>query len=207
MSSPANEDSVATLADLHRMETAIVASLDGMRQKSRRGEVAIMCLQVALTTLSGLLIWRFQSSVNAQISTQATALSTKMALSEEFYKRRLDVYTRLCGLMAALQDAAMRRVPLTDEAKAFYDWYKPNGLYESMGLIALTAEMWTESMAIAKGESTGESLGGLAKRIEEQMRSDLHVDELSAMGGLFSAKAQQAEAKTRLARSPNPVSP
>lgn len=187
MSSTQANTTAATVADLRRTTSEILAKIESIREANRWRGVGIIVMQVVLTALLGLLVQREQASVSKQIADESTRLSTRLALSQEFYKQRFAVYAHLDGLTVALLSAAKHnqggqtRAAFTDGISGFYNWYTANSLYVSPQLRDLTGSLWSEAVGAARAENAAESLrkiSELTEEIERQMRQDLHVGEL-----------------------------
>jgi hypothetical protein len=139
-------------------------------------KLVTLVLPVILTSILGTIVFRMQSDINSRLS-----------LTQDYYRRRLEVYGKLYESLASIKrqaENALNRPTTTtgldDTIVAFGDSYSANTIYLTQALINAVDEMWRDSSrAVGEPVFSPESLKVLrsnAARIEKQMRSDLVVD-------------------------------
>jgi hypothetical protein len=179
-----------TAADLDAAKVEILQKLDDARSRSRRSEIGMYVFQGFLGAVIGLLVWWLQMGVNHQIEDAKAVLSARLALSQEYFKQRLTIYTQLHGFALGLRDAAIQETPasslrhtlLATNSKKLYECYTANSLYVSPALLELVGQVWREALdadRAAAGGASESQLPGLTDKMEDLMRQDLHVEELA----------------------------
>jgi hypothetical protein len=179
---------VTTVA-LDATRVAILKKLEEIGTKSRRSDIKLIFVQACLTAILGLVVWQLQVSVTRKIEDAKAMLSARLALSQEFFKQRISVYTQLHTLALALRDAdiqvraasELRHSLLVKGSKQLYDYYTANSLYVSPELLTLVGQLWREAMDADRAPfpATSPRLPTLTDQMELLMRRDLHVEELA----------------------------
>jgi hypothetical protein len=168
---------------------------------SRLWELVKLALPVLLTALLGGWTWYLQYQTQKQVNENTQNLSAKLALSEEFYKRKLSVYEdasknigRLRQSLERLADQSIDpgvSTAAADSISAIDDMRRSDLLYMSDDLKQHLAQLWDLGMARmqAGGENGPQITTAMQKvddevrRLEQQMRDDLQTKTIGQTPG------------------------
>jgi hypothetical protein len=113
---------------------------------------------VVLPVLLGALIWWLQLGTNQRIDAAGKELSAKLALREEFYKRKFTVYEDAHKQMIAVLGAAdalriepasaQKRADLADNLLRLYEVVGTNGLYMSKDVADGLTDIWVTGTGV-----------------------------------------------------------
>lgn len=195
--------SPATEGDLLQVKQELLKELADSNARSRRWELSMMVLQVILTSVLGLLVWRVQAGIDKKISDEGLRLSARLALTQDFYKDRLRVYSELHRACLQVKAAARQlrvsrdsRSVLTDNIAKLYESYSGNSLYLSSPLRQKLDALWMSAVECTRGQAPSQDLVretvSLAEKVEAQMREDLFVDSMSELSQLLQAQENKA---------------
>ena len=135
--------------------------------------LVFLVLPILLTSILGVLVFKLQSSINSRLS-----------LTQDYYKKRLDVYARLYENLVSLRERAQKSLDeptasagLEDTVAAFNRNYSANTIFLTRNLMKASDQMWNASVrAIAEPTISQETLKAIrdsADAVETQMRRDL----------------------------------
>jgi hypothetical protein len=135
--------------------------------------LVFLVLPVLLTSILGILVFKLQSSINSRLS-----------LTQDYYKKRLEVYGKLYENLVSLRERAQRALDeptasagLDDTVAAFNQNYSANTIFLTRSLLKVSEDMWKTSVgAIAEPSISAETLKAIranADAVERQMRQDL----------------------------------
>lgn len=142
---------------------------------------------VVLPVLLGALIWWLQLGTNQRIDAAGKELSAKLALREEFYKRKFTVYEDAHKQMIAVLGAAealriepasaQKRADLADSLLRLYEVAGTNGLYMSKDVADGLMDIWVTGTGVRELNATGTtSISKMSQeiaRVEELMKREL----------------------------------
>jgi hypothetical protein len=154
-------------------------------------EILKVLVPTAFTTLFGLYIWNVQTEIKNKVDRNSQMLQTRLALSEEFYKRKLDVYQDACKRVASVKEALDQAS--TDDMKTETEaidrlaeldrFNKTNTLYMSDELEKGLSDLWSSGIVLLRSQNTDDTSvrDGLKSKILDLhllMKGDLHVKEI-----------------------------
>jgi transcriptional regulator of met regulon len=139
--------------------------------------LVFLVLPVLLTSILGVLVFKLQSSINS-----------KLSLTQDYYKKRLEVYGELYKNLVSLRERAQRSLEeptasadLEGTVEAFNHNYTANTIFLTRELMKASDDMWTASVrVIAEPTISPETLKAIqdkAKAVEKQMRLDLVAED------------------------------
>lgn len=149
---------------------------------------------VVLPVLLGVLIWWVQLGTNQRIDAAGKELSAKLALREEFYKRKFTVYEdahrQMIEVLAAVEalriepSNAQKRADLADSLLKLYDVARTNGLYMSKDVADGLLDIWSTGTDVHELNNTGTT--DISRMTQEIARvENLMKRELEGQIGTF----------------------
>src|SRR5437016_11396339 len=87
-----------TLESLNLSIVRVENRIETVRTKqdeTRKWQIFIVILTPLATAVLGGLVWLWQSQLQQHIDEQTRELTTRLALTEEFYRRKLTVYEKV----------------------------------------------------------------------------------------------------------------
>ena len=186
-----------TLESLNLSIVRVENRIETVRTKqdeTRKWQIFIVILTPLATAVLGGLVWLWQSQLQQHIDEQTRELTTRLALTEEFYRRKLTVYEKVhqqtTDLTNALNDVrfnpASKKLAI-DSVHTLYVSYSNDTLYLSEALVNDLANLVDLSAHLpaldSNGKTTMQEVGERLSSIEREMKSDLHVDELGKFPG------------------------
>ena len=154
-------------------------------------EILKVTIPTAFTALVGLYIWNVQTEIKNKVDQNSQLLQTRLALSEEFYKRRLDVYQDACKRVASVKEALdqasvedMKTETQAIDSLAELDRFnKTNTLYMSDDLEKGLSDLWSSGIVLLRSQNSDDTTArdGLKSKILDlhtRMKDDLHVKEI-----------------------------
>lgn len=160
------------------------------KQEPRAWRLASVVLPIVLTSLFSLFVYTVQSRMADKVDRDSKALQARLSLTQDYYRERLRIYQVIHETVSKVREKAqtLRDVPV-DEAgldssvSALYRAYANNSIFLTRDLEADLRALWSESLAALRGERLTkqqvEAIVAGISRIEEQMRRDLLIDELT----------------------------
>jgi hypothetical protein len=161
-------------------------------QSNRAWDILKIVLPVLLTTILGFLIWYTQTKIQHKVEENSRLLSTRLALTEEFYRHKLKTYEDTCAEIARLRESLERYgdkevdpevgAQATDSMAAVDRLSKSEFLYLSDTFKTRLSDLWQIGRIRMETNEEGELRKQLADQIELlrlEMNSDLHTKELS----------------------------
>lgn len=171
------------------------------KQDPRSWRLVSVVLPIVLTSLFSLFVYRVQSSMADKVDRDSKALQARLSLTQDYYRERLRIYQIIHATVSQVREKAQTlRGASVDEAgldtsvSALYRSYANNSIFLTRDLEQRLRDLWAHSLMILRGDKVSKEdaekiVEGIA-RIEEQMRRDLLIDELTAQQKLL----QQPEA-------------
>lgn len=181
-----------TLESVQQTLTTLTVKVESAQKETRRWQVIALLIPVIATAALGIIGDKWKSSLQATIDQRSKELSTRLALTEEFYKRKLNVhealYKQLVVVVNALKDAKFntdKRAEAVNSLAALYAGYTTGGLYLSRDLVSLLKEFeetaTTTPVLYSNGTATIADLQDLFVKTEQQMVKDLQLSEIGSL--------------------------
>jgi hypothetical protein len=160
------------------------------KQDPRSWRLVSVVLPIVLTSLFSLFVYRVQSSMADKVDRDSKALQARLSLTQDYYRERLRIYQAIHATVSQVREKAQTvRGASVDEAaldtsvSALYRSYANNSIFLSRDLEQRLRDLWAHSLSILRGDRVSKAdaekiVEGIA-RIEEQMRRDLLIDELT----------------------------
>jgi hypothetical protein len=184
--------SQASIESVQQTIVTLTTKVEAARAETRRWQVVTILTPVIVTAALGLLAERWKASIQERIDNRSQQLSTRLAITEEFYKRKLTVheqlFKQLVGALNGLKDARFntgRKAEATNGLAALYANYTSNGLYISPDLLKLVKEFVRAGNDCAplypEGKTEIGSVEDLFNKAQRQMGIDLQLLEFSTV--------------------------
>ena len=161
------------------------------KQDPRSWRLVSVVLPIVLTSLFSLFVYRVQSSMADKVDRDSKALQARLSLTQDYYRERLRIYQIIHATVSQVREKAQTlRGASVDEAgldtsvSALYHSYANNSIFLTRDLEQRLRDLWAHSLTILRGDKVSKAdaekiVEGIT-RIEEQMRRDLLIDELTA---------------------------
>jgi hypothetical protein len=161
------------------------------KQDPRAWRLASVVLPIMLTSLFSLFVYRVQSGMADKVDRDSKALQARLSLTQDYYRERLRIYQAIHTSVSQVREKAqtVRGTPV-DEAgldtsvSALYRSYANNSIFLTRPLEQRLRDLWSQSLVVLRGErvskADAEKIVAAIAAIEEQMRRDLLIDELTA---------------------------
>jgi hypothetical protein len=154
--------------------------------RSRTWELTLLATQIGLAALIGIVVLPLQSKITSAVERETAELSVRLAISHEFYQRRLAAYEEIhisaLDVVDAVRLAQVVSRPvsrLAETARVLFSSSQRHSLYLTENMRALSARLWRDALDIARAgratPSQAAAVAELASEIDEQMAQDLHV--------------------------------
>jgi hypothetical protein len=181
-----------TLESVQETIVALTVRVEQAQTETKRWQVITILLPVVATAILGLLVERSKSSIQEQINMRSQQLGARLVLTEEFYKRKLDVhekiYKQLVVVVAALQDAKFnpdKRTEAVNSLATLYNDYTSSGLYVGPELLAILKHFEDTATGFpalySGGTATMGQLNTLFAAAQQRMARDLQLDDLQVV--------------------------
>jgi hypothetical protein len=168
----------------------IAEQLEHLNDKTKKRELTIMLL----TAVIGFFVWYSQSLIQRHIDENAKELETRLAIVQEFYKRKLTTYEivhrRTADLINALSDVQFNpssKKLAVDASHSLYTAYTTNSLYLGDDLVRSLAQLVDMGNRLPALDGTGNvtmrQIDDQVSLIEQQMKEDLRVREIGTIPG------------------------
>jgi hypothetical protein len=161
------------------------------KQDPRSWRLVSVVLPIVLTSLFSLFVYRVQSSIADKVDRDSKALQARLSLTQDYYRERLRIYQIIHATVSQVREKAqtLRGAPVDEAAldtsvSALYRSYANNSIFLTRDLEQRLRDLWAHSLTVLRGDKVSKAdaekiIEGIA-RIEEQMRRDLLIDELTA---------------------------
>ena len=160
---------------------------------NRVWDILKIVLPVVLTTLLGFLIWYTQTKIQSGVEENNRLLSTRLALTEEFYRHKLKAYEDTCVEIARLRELLERYdekeinpevgAQASDSLASVYRLSNSEFLYLSDKFKSELGNLYdvgVNRMRMEEEESVvKKKLADQNEHLRLEMNSDLHTKELS----------------------------
>jgi hypothetical protein len=184
-----------------------------IEDRDKRGfvvKVVLPILSIILTAVLGLLVWFFENrietkadennrNIQAKVEENNRLLSTRLALTEEFYRRKLNAYEKTCTLIVSLADSLERYdgrevnpevgAQANDSMAAVDQLSKSDFLYLSPKFKDQLGDLWqmgVDRMDVDRMANRGQDSLDMKKKLNQQiknlrdeMNADLHTSDLN----------------------------
>lgn len=178
----------------------------GKNEETRKWKVFMVALPIILSTILGAMIWHTQTRIQNDISNSSETLKSRLAtgsaLTQEFYKKRLDIYDKTHKEMALLVDAfqSVRINPesfgiASDSLKSLNQTYRINNLYVSNEVAKELQKLWRLGIDMPSlrptGKTTMTAILTQISEVEEHMKKDLGVEDLGRIDKIVTSNSNQ----------------
>lgn len=174
--------------------TNLNTKLDQLLKKQKESKRWDILLAIC-TALIGFAVWKAQSGIQAHIDEASREVTTRLAITQQFYSRKLatyeDVHRQMATLVRSLKDARFNtgaKKTAVDSLNELYVSYTTNSLYLSNDLVShirLLVSLGNQLPSLyPPGKTTMQEIDVQVTAIEDQMKKDLHVEELGKIPGL-----------------------
>jgi hypothetical protein len=170
------------------------------KQDPRAWRLVSVVLPIVLTSLFSLFVYRVQSSMADKVDRDSKALQARLSLTQDYYRERLRIYQIIHATVSQVREKAQTlRGASVDEAgldtsvSALYHSYANNSIFLTRDLEQRLRDLWTHTLTVLRGDKVSKAdaekiVEGIAG-IEQQMRRDLLIDELTAEQKLLQQPA------------------
>ena len=195
-------DSDAHADKLFAKMIELEAKLDEAKQERKLLQLGVALDTAIITAVVGFGGWLAQSRVQAHIDQRSQELEAKLALTQQFYGRKLAVYENIYQQMARLADALSVVSVVPDGQKSAVDAghtlfvaYTSNRLYLSdtvVNELAQLVDQATRLPAISPaGKVTPQDVNNQISLVAVQMKKDLGVEELGKIPGVKNSTGKK----------------
>ncbi len=173
------------------------------KQDPRSWRLVSVVLPIVLTSLFSLFVYRVQSSIADKVDRDSKALQARLSLTQDYYRERLRIYQIIHATVSevrekaqTLRGASVDEAALDTSVSALYRSYANNSIFLSRDLDQRLRGLWAQSLTVLRGDRVTKAdaekiVEGIAG-IEQQMRRDLLIDELTNEQGLLQQPAATA---------------
>jgi hypothetical protein len=155
------------------------------KQESKRWQV----LFAVITALIAFGAWFVEHNIETHIDQAKSELTTRLAITQQFYARKLAIYEevhrQMASLVSALKDARFNtgaKTAALDSLHELYLAYTQRSLYLSDPLVTHLASLVAMGNQLPplspKGNATMIEINHEVASIEDQMKKDLQIEEL-----------------------------
>lgn len=151
----------------------------------------IKAFYVALPVLLGFLVWALQLKTNQKIDSTSKELATRLALTEEYYKKQLSIYEDADGKMASiveeLRDMRVdpsRRAVAADDVRNLSELVKTKKIFFSAEVhdaledVAFTAAGLTDPHPTSTAQILAEKVAGAENLMMAELEGKMwHMDQ------------------------------
>ena len=152
-------------------------------------KITLVALPVVLTALLGVMFgyWGTQATkaIEQKISESNARLESRLTLTQEFYKRRLDAYQKVYATLLALQAAvteaqfSKQQTAINEALRKIHAYRTDQALYLSTKLRARLDELWADvATAAANDAGVSRRVSQAIAEVDAIVRADLQVDEI-----------------------------
>jgi hypothetical protein len=191
--SGATQESLATKGDLDDKHESIITAIKEASASNRAWDILKAVLPILLTTLLGFWVWYTQNKIQSKVEESNRLLSTRLALTEEFYKRKLNQYEatskEIADLEQSLEQYDERESDPTIGTRASNSMSavdrlrKSDFLYLTDKFKGELGDLW--DIGIDRMRSNGnddteikKKLRDQIKQLKDEMNADLHTSDL-----------------------------
>ncbi|HXM62191.1 MAG TPA: hypothetical protein VN950_15140 [Terriglobales bacterium] len=177
---------------VREMESRHKELIKKLESKDAKGwQLAMALFPVLATALLGVLVFYLQKDTNEKIDRASKLLSTRLALSQQFYQQRFTVYQdadrRMVLLLAAVNnlernpDDLVKKKEAADVLVQLYGSSRTNSFYMTPETSKGLAQVWSIGIQLPqlmKDGGTGQisDLDAAISEVEAQMRKELLVN-------------------------------
>lgn len=171
------------------------------KQDPRSWRLVSVVLPIVLTSLFSLFVYRVQSSMADKVDRDSKALQARLSLTQDYYRERLRIYQIIHATVSqvrekaqTLRGASVDEAGLDNSVSALYRSYANNSIFLTRDLEQRLRDLWAHSLTVLRGDrvskADAEKIVEGITGIEEQMRRDLLIDELTAEQKLLQQPAE-----------------
>jgi hypothetical protein len=170
------------------------------KQDPRSWRLVSVVLPIVLTSLFSLFVYRVQSSMADKVDRDSKALQARLSLTQDYYRERLRIYQIIHATVSevrekaqTLRGASVDEAGLDSSVSALYRSYANNSIFLTRDLEQRLHDLWAHSLTVLRGDrvskADAEKIVEGITGIEQQMRRDLLIDELTAQQKLLEQPA------------------
>jgi hypothetical protein len=154
--------------------------------ESKTWKIIQLAVPVLLTALLGLAIWWVQTGITQRIDRASRELSMQLALTEDFYKKKLSIYEnadkQMRQVLAAIRDLRFdpnkkKRSAAIDELRQLNDTAEVNGMYMSEQASQAIKDVWflaaNARLLSPDGSTSLQEISSRIVEVEVLMRKEL----------------------------------
>ncbi|HMA29989.1 MAG TPA: hypothetical protein VKS23_09000 [Thermoanaerobaculia bacterium] len=171
------------------------------KQDPRSWRLVSVVLPIVLTSLFSLFVYRIQSSMADKVDRDSKALQARLSLTQDYYRERLRIYQIIHATVSQVREkaqtirgASVDEAGLDNSVSALYRSYANNSIFLTRDLEQRLRDLWAHSLTVLRGDrvskADAEKIVEGITGIEEQMRRDLLIDELTAEQKLLQQPAE-----------------
>jgi len=194
MATPVIPDGLDKQLDLIGKKLEILTS---KQENTKQWQIVL----AVVTALIGFSVWYAQSRIQLRIDDNSRQLEARLALNQEFYRRKLSSYEKVHAQMAdlinALNDVRFDpsgKKPAVNALHGLYVSYTTNSIYLSGAIVTQLADLVELGNRLPALDRSGKTTMGQVDQqvalIEEQMKTDLSLAEIGKIPGLESKPAR-----------------
>jgi hypothetical protein len=195
---PGDERLDAYRALLEETKRELLAAVP--KQDPRSWRLVSVVLPIILTSLFSLFVYRVQSSMADKVDRDSKALQARLSLTQDYYRERLRIYQIIHATVSevrekaqTLRGASVDEAGLDSSVGALYRSYANNSIFLTRDLEQRLHDLWAHSLTVLRGDrvskADAEKIVESITGIEQQMRRDLLIDELTAQQKLLEQPA------------------
>jgi hypothetical protein len=144
---------------------------------------------IALPVVLGFVVWILQLGTNQKIDSTSKKLATRLALTEEFYKRKLTIYEELEKQMAGLAEAmkdleadpanASSRMLVIDDVRKLSDTAKTSRLFlgegvsEGLSDVTIMAAGMANPQPVARLQDLSDRIADLEDAMTKELQGQM----------------------------------
>lgn len=163
-----------------------------LEQVKQQSESKILkAFYVALPVLLGFFVWALQLKTNQKIDSTSKELATRLALTEEYYKKQLAIYEDADGKMASIVEELRdmradpsRRTPATDDVRNLSELVKTKKIFFSADVhhaledVAFTAAGLTDPHPTSTVQILAEKVDSAERLMTAELEGKMwHLDQ------------------------------
>lgn len=170
----------------NNIQRSVIAGLEKAKApESKAWQLLLALLPIFLTIGLGVVVWVSEIKLNQKIDTSSKQVSTRLALTEEYYKRQFTVYDNAYKQMVQLLIAVQNLNPKDTKTKTEAEnrltqlnlWTQTNRLYITKDVSDGLLDVWFTATQLPqlnlKGTTDIEDLTVKKSAVEDKMKNEL----------------------------------
>ena len=170
---------------VHEANSVIIADLNNRKPEGSRGRTWDV-LQILLTAAVGFAVFWSQNRVSSRLDADKAELSTTLALTEEFQKKRFQAYDAAFAKLKDVEDAVFllqtdssvkAKTKAIDSLAEWNTLVKKNGLYLTDKAQDVSLNVWSDGLDIEylNGTTKGQTFSHAVQTAKDEMKSEVTV--------------------------------